>query len=120
MNHNLISYGIYLIISYFITIHLGKVCHKNGGVYLRNLYPENTAFVDRINNLLLLGFYLLNLGYVTFVLRGWPQIEGMQQMIAQLSVKIGNIMLLLALMHYNNLIMTYLVIRKYKLNHINH
>jgi len=66
------------------------------------LYHDE-EFVKAINNLLLLGYYLVNIGYVLLVISFWEPIQSVAQMLQVLSTRIGGILLLLAILHYFNI-----------------
>lgn len=102
MNYNLLSYTIYLPIIAFIMLRVGWLFHKNGEVFLMNLMPNNIQMVKNVNNLLLIGYYLLNLGYAILTISNWELIKSSIQMINTLTYIIGKIMLLLSILHYNN------------------
>ena len=62
MAFNIIGYFIYLPITAFITIVVGKSFHKHGILYIKSIIPE-TKIASSLNNLLLIGYYLVNIGY---------------------------------------------------------
>ena len=99
---NILSYIIYLPIMSWITVRVGKALYENGKVWCMELYQDK-AFVDAINKILLLGYYLVNLGYVILMVAFWEHITDLQHMVQVLSERIGGIMLLLAALHYFNI-----------------
>lgn len=103
MNLNLITYSIYLPIICFIMIKIGWLFYKNGEVFLLNLYNHNIELVKSINNLLLIGYYLTNIGYAIITIAYWNDIKSILELINSLSFTLGKIILLLALLHYNNI-----------------
>ena len=103
MNYNIIAYLIYTPVIAVITIQVGWMFYKNGEVFLFSLIPNNTPLVKNINNLLLIGYYLVNLGYAIFSISQWDQILTLNQLLQTLSNNIGGIMLILAILHYNNI-----------------
>lgn len=109
MNYNIISYFIYLSITFYITIVVGKICFNNGEVYLGRIIDGKPEMVSFINRLLLLGYYLLNLGYAALMLSFWPEIKSISEAILVLFGRIGKIVFLLGVMHYNNMLVTYLI-----------
>ncbi|WP_353778901.1 hypothetical protein [Winogradskyella sp. 3972H.M.0a.05] len=84
-------------------IKIGWLFYKNGEVFLLNLFNNNTDLVKSINNLLLVGYYLTNIGYAIISISYWKQIDSIPEMLNSLSTTLGKIILLLALMHYNNI-----------------
>jgi hypothetical protein len=112
MNLNIIAYIIYGILTTYITVIVGYKFHKYGLIYIINL-TENKAFSIAINNILLLLYYCLNLGYVVLIISFWENIENMQDMINSIGTRSGTIILFLGVMHYFNLTWIYLL-HKYK------
>ncbi len=84
-------------------VKVGWLFYKNGEVFLLNLFHNNTALVKSINNLLLIGYYLTNIGYAIITISYWENLSSIVEMINSLSKTIGKIILLLAIMHYNNI-----------------
>ncbi len=111
---NTISYFIYLAISSFITIYVGWLCYKNGYVYVLELFDHDEKIAKSVNQLLLVAYYLLNIGFVFYSLSSWDEIRSTQKMIEHISTKVSIIVIILCILHYNNIIMIYLY-RNYKL-----
>jgi hypothetical protein len=99
-----ITYAAYLIISIFLTVWVARTLHKNGRVFLVEVFGGDEALADSVNHLLVVGFYLINLGYVTLALKIGDEIDGTQQGIEALSYKIGLVLLVLGGMHFFNLL----------------
>ncbi len=112
INYNIIGYLVYLPITFYITIHIGKVCYTNGEHYLARIINDHPEIVKAINSLLLLGYYLLNLGYAAITLSFWPNIDNWIVLIETIGTKLGQIILLLGVMHFNNMLMTYLIAQR--------
>ncbi|MCT4581519.1 MAG: hypothetical protein N4A35_08895 [Flavobacteriales bacterium] len=104
MNYQLISYIIFLSSSFFITIKIGWVLYKNGEVYLLEIFQHQTAYVHSINKLLLIGYYLVNLGKAALEITNWEVIYTLPDVFRITGQKLGNLLLLLAIMHYINVI----------------
>ena len=104
MNLNILTYAIFFSVISFITIKVGWVFYKNGEHFIHNLMPEDPHLVQSINKLMLVGYYLLNLGYAAVILSMWETITTIEQMIRVLSEKTGIIIIGLGLMHFFNLL----------------
>lgn len=104
MNFNILTYSLFFIIIGFITIKVGWTFYKNGEHFIVNLLPDDLHLVGVINKLLLVGYYLLNLGYSALIISTWDTVHNFQELISSLSIKAGIIILGLGLMHYFNLI----------------
>lgn len=103
MNYIIITYCFYLIISITLTIWVAKTLFKNGKIFLYDIFHGNKELADSVNNLLLVGFYLINVGYVVYTLQIYTDIINVQEVVENLSVKIGLIILILGGMHFLNL-----------------
>lgn len=103
MNYIIITYSFYLVISITLTIWVARTLFKNGKVFLLDIFHGNKDLADSVNNLLLVGFYLINIGYAVYTLEVTNSITNVQEVIEQLSLKIGLIILILGAMHFFNL-----------------
>ena len=103
MNIVVSTYLVYLAISIALTIWVAHTLHKNGRIFLVDVFHGNEALADSVNHLLVVGFYLINFGYVSLALKLGYSIESAQQGIEALSVKIGMVLIVLGGMHFFNL-----------------
>src|SRR5687768_605057 len=99
-----VTYAAYIVISVFLTIWVARTLHKNGRVFLVEVFGGDEALADSVNHLLVVGFYLINLGYVALALKIGYEIGGTQDGIEALSYKIGLVLLVLGGMHFFNLL----------------
>lgn len=97
------AYLIYLAISIALTIWVARTLHKNGRVFLVDVFHGNEALADSVNHLLVVGFYLINFGYVSLALKLGYSVGNSQAAIEALSVKVGWVLLVLGGMHFFNL-----------------
>lgn len=104
MNLNVWAYCIYLLITIIITVWVGWVCYKNGIHFIIECVDDH-AIAHSINNLLLVGYYLLNIGYAILTLTGWQTIDSLPEMLDVLTVRLAVIILTLALTHYVNMLL---------------
>jgi hypothetical protein len=98
-----ISYIVYLAISLGVTIWVARTLHRNGRVFLVEAFRGNTELADSVNHLLVVGFYLINVGYVALALRTNEVLHSSRAAIELVSGKIGVVLLVLGLMHFFNL-----------------
>ena len=103
MNQIILTYILYLIITICLTVWVARTLFKNGKLFLLDIFHGNKELADSVNNLLLVGFYLINLGYVVYTLRITSSVVNAQDMLEKLSRKIGWIILILGFMHFLNL-----------------
>jgi hypothetical protein len=98
-----IAYAAYLVVSLATTIWVAETLHRNGRAFLLEAFHGNTALADSINRLLVVGFYLINVGYVARALKTNEQVLNPRQAIEMVSDKVGLVLLILGLMHFFNL-----------------
>lgn len=103
MNQIIFTYTLYLLITIALTIWVAKALFKNGKVFLYDIFHGNKELADSVNNLLLVGFYLVNLGYAIYTLQINDTVLNFQQVFESLSLKLGAIILILGGMHFLNL-----------------
>jgi hypothetical protein len=96
-------YVIYLLISLAVTVWVARTLHQNGRVFLVDAFHGNTELADSVNHLLVVGFYLINIGYVTLALRTEGNLFSLRSAIELVSDKIGIVLLVLGGMHFFNL-----------------
>jgi len=96
-------YFSYLAISVAITIWVAHTLHKNGRVFLLDAFHGNEALADSVNHMLVVGFYLVNLGYIALALTTTSPMATLRQAIELESDKIGVVLLILGGMHFCNI-----------------
>lgn len=101
MTYNTLSYMIYAPIAIYITVVVGYQCYKNGLVYVQSIFKDEDVALA-INKILLIGYYLTNIGYAIMMIKKWEKVESFIEMINVLSYNLATIILLLALLHYIN------------------
>ena len=93
----------YLGISIALTVWVARTLHRNGRVFLVDCFHGNAELADAVNHLLVVGFYLINVGFVTLTLRFGVAAASGQEALETLSTKIGLVLLVLGAMHFFNL-----------------
>jgi len=94
-------YLVYLAISIGLTIWVANTLSRNGLVFLEDVFSDN-RLAAAVNRLLVVGFYLLNLGYVTVAMRTGGAIADTSQALEKLSQKVGLVLLVLGGLHFFN------------------
>jgi len=97
------TYLIYLFISVAVTIWVASTLHKRGAIFLVDAFHGNRELADSVNHLLVVGFYLINIGYVSLALKTAATIDTSRAAIELLSDKVGMVLLILGGMHFFNL-----------------
>jgi hypothetical protein len=109
---NIAAYITYLIITYLITVKVGQVFYHNGRHYILFVLNGDEQLTDFINKILLVGYYLLNLGYATIMLSFWKTITHFTDLMASVCTITGRIVLSLAIMHFINMFTVVLIAKK--------
>ena len=97
------SYIIYLVVSVMLTIWVAHTLHKRGRIFLIDAFRGNAAVADSVNHLLVVGFYLINVGFVTLALKYGDKPANPQEAIEFLSTKVGLVLVVLGGMHFFNI-----------------
>lgn len=100
---NSAAYAFYIIITYLITVHVGRVFYKNGRHFILSILRGDEPLTDFINKILLIGYYLMNMGYATIMLSFWKTISTWTALVSTVSTMTGRIVLSLAVMHFINM-----------------
>jgi hypothetical protein len=97
------TYIVYLLISIAVTIWVAHTLHKRGAIFLVDAFHGNSEIAASVNHLLVVGFYLINIGYVSLALKTSETVITSRAAIELLSDKIGMVLLILGGMHFFNL-----------------
>ncbi len=103
MNATTWSYVAYLSISITVTVWVARTLHRNGRLFLVDAFLGNEALADSVNHLLVVGFYLINIGYVALMLKAGIKPISTTEAFEFCSTKVGTVLLVLGGMHFFNL-----------------
>ena len=103
MTPTVYTYIAYLAISVPLTVWVARTLHKNGRIFLVDSFLGNEPLADSINHLLVVGFYLVNIGFVSLALKYGDKPTDLQGVFEALSTRVGVVMLVLGAMHFFNL-----------------
>src|ERR1700744_1647124 len=98
-----LCYFSYLVISIGITVWVARTLHKNGRVFLVDAFHGNAELADSVNHLLVVGFYLINIGYIALALKTTNPLATVREAMELESTKIGVVLLILGGMHFFNM-----------------
>ena len=105
-NPILLVYLPYAAIAITLTIWLARTLSRHGGLFLRAVFKDRPELADAINQLLVIGFYLVNIGWALLLLRANEvenQVHSPTDAIALLTTRLGTLLLLLGVAHLANL-----------------
>jgi len=69
MNATVTTYGLYLLIALPLTVWVARNLFRNGRIFLVDCFHGNESLADSVNQLLMMGFYLINFGFVALYLK---------------------------------------------------
>jgi hypothetical protein len=94
----------YAVIAVALTIWLARQLSRHGLVFLRSVFTGRDELAVAINQLLVIGFYLVNLGWALLLLRADQlQTATVIEALTMLADRLGILLLLLGLAHLMNL-----------------
>jgi hypothetical protein len=97
------SYIVYLIVSIALTMWVARTLSRNGLVFLVECFGHDDRLARSTNHLLVVGFYLINLGWILLSLRFGSEPQTLPQAIEFLASKIGLVVVVLGAMHFFNM-----------------
>jgi hypothetical protein len=96
-------YFSYLAISIVLTVWVARTLHSAGRIFLLDAFHGNAGLADSVNKLLVVGFYLINIGYIALALKTNDPLTNFRQVIELESTKLGVVLLILGGMHFFNM-----------------
>ncbi|MER5876890.1 hypothetical protein ACFWFU_32460 [Streptomyces sp. NPDC060235] len=102
MDLTVVAYVIYLLVSIALTVWVARTLSTNGRIFLSDVLRGNERLADAVNHLLVVGFYLVNLGFVALYLHQSDEVSNAREIFEALSTKLGVVLLVLGVMHLGN------------------
>ncbi|MGW0731113.1 hypothetical protein [Streptomyces sp. NPDC002851] len=102
MDLTVLAYVVYLAVSIGLTVWVARTLSRNGRIFLADVLRGNEKLADAVNHLLVVGFYLVNLGFVALYLNEDGAVADARGIFEALSVKLGVVLLVLGVMHLGN------------------
>jgi len=103
MTPTVVTYLVYLAVSIALTVWVARTLSKNGRLFLVDVFRGDERLADSTNHLLVVGFYLINLGYISLALKLGVDVPDARYGIEALSWKVGLVLVVLGGMHFFNL-----------------
>jgi len=103
MDQTVWTYLIYLAISVPVALWVGRTLYKNGRPFLMEVFQGKEDLADSVNHLLVVGFYLVSIGFVTLALRIGAEPDDIAGIMEALSTKVGLVLFVLGGAHFSNL-----------------
>jgi hypothetical protein len=92
-------YLLYLLISVGLTVVVGTGVARSGRAFLLDVFSGNDTLARAVSRLIVLGFYLLSLGFITLAMRTGGDVASARDGLQLLSVKVGEVLLVLGALH---------------------
>ncbi|MEW2031131.1 hypothetical protein AB0901_11555 [Streptomyces roseifaciens] len=102
MDLTVVAYVIYLLLSLSLTVWVACTLSRNGRVFLADVLHGNEKLAEAVNHLLVVGFYLVNLGFIALYLQDDTTVTDARGVFEALSQKLGVVLLVLGVMHLGN------------------
>jgi hypothetical protein len=104
-------YVAYAVVTVSLTVWLARTLFKNGAVFLEDVFKDAPKMAEAVNRLLVIGFYLLNLGYAALLMKA-ERGDSVLQAVEVLAWKLGALLMSLGVMHFVNLYVFYRIRRR--------
>ena len=102
-NTLILIYVIYGTVAIGLVVGLARTLFANGSVFLEDVFTDKPGMADAVNRLLVIGFYMLNLGYALLLLPGGDRpttsIEASELLIRKLGILLAS----LGVIHFINM-----------------
>ncbi|MEU0797117.1 hypothetical protein ABZ342_44245 [Amycolatopsis sp. NPDC005961] len=104
MDPIVVAYALYLLISIPLTVLVARTLSRHGRTFLTEVFADSPGLANAVNQLLVVGFYLVSLGFVTLFLTSHAEVPTAREVFELLSVKVGVVALILGAMHLTNVL----------------
>lgn len=95
-----LSFAAYLTLTIAMTIWVAHTLSTNGYVFLVEAFDAREDLAQSINHMLVVGFYLINIGFVLLAMRYGTRPDDIPGAMEYVSTKVGLAMLVLGAMHF--------------------
>lgn len=106
----LTDYFIYIAASAVLTVWVSRTLFRNGRPFLVSALKDE-GLADSVNTLLVVGFYLINLGAAALLINAGGTPGSVADMIQETVTRVGGVALVLGCMHFFNMFVLYVIRR---------
>jgi len=96
------AYLLYLAVVVPLTIWVGRALRRHGEVFLVDVFHGDVRLAHAVNQLLVIGFYLLNFGYLSYFMASSTDVQTGRQLMEVVSTKAGGVALVIGVIHFGN------------------
>jgi hypothetical protein len=102
MDLTVVAYVVYLAVSVGLTMWVARTLSRNGRIFLADVLQGDEKLADAVNHLLVVGFYLVNLGFVALYLKDSQGVTDARRLVEAISMKLGVVLLVIGVLHLGN------------------
>lgn len=106
------TYLGYAIVAVPLVMWLARTLFAHGATFLTDVFDDRPDLAEAVNRLLVIGFYLLNLGYALLLLTSNSGVADGLAAVELLVVKLGWLLLSLGVMHFLNMLVFWRIRRR--------
>ena len=107
----ILTYAAYIFISLCLTVWVARTLHKNGRLFLIDAFHGDEARADAVNHLLVVGFYLINIGFILLFMSQGDKPADLVGAVEYSATKLGVVTLVLGAMHFFNMLVIHRFVR---------
>lgn len=102
MDLTVITYLLYLAVTVPLTVWVGRALARHGEVFLVDVFHGDLQLAHAVNQLLVIGFYLLNFGYLSYFMASSVDVQTARELMEVVSTKAGGVALVIGVIHFGN------------------
>ena len=102
-SNSIMAATMYVAVAVGLTVWLARTLYTSGTAFLRDVFHEKPELADAVNRLLVVGFYMLNLGYALYILRAARGLDGFEA-VQFLVNRLALLLVSLAAIHFVNVL----------------
>ncbi len=102
MELTVVAYLLYLAVTIPLTIWVGRALRRQGEVFLVDVFRGDAGLAHAVNQLLAIGFYLLNFGYLSYFMASSGDVTAGRELMEVVSTKVGGVALVVGVLHFGN------------------
>lgn len=107
-------YITYLVVAVGLVVWLARTLFSSGAVFLDDVFPDTPGLSKAVNRLLVVGFYMLNLGFALLMMKATSAATPFEAM-EVFAAKMGMLLLSLGAIHFGNLYLFHRMRRRSRL-----
>lgn len=111
MDYLTLSYAIYGTAAVVLTATLARILGRNGAIFLDEVFEDRPGMAEAVNRLLVIGFYMLNLGYALLIFRAENAATNVE-ITENLITRLGLLLVSLGVIHFVNMAVFFKVQRR--------